>query len=503
MFSSVQAEINDRDWYLEDTATGLYWLDLAESNSYYSQDVIAHTGAGGRYEGWRYATETEWETLVLNFGIVPHSKECDYSIFCHKWGIEGRSPSGVRRMVDLLGANVNAYLDSRTYSGDFGPTSNGDRISSGLYAREYSDGSSDCCFDSRIRDDASFTSVGGNQVWFTTVERDQADGSYLVRDTVPAQRPSRPEAPVLNIIDFEDVLPADLNVQFLCDGAAEDGVGRGACLGHYLETRDTQTQMLLAVPDDFDRQRTPWMRVVRYDVRMHYFGGIVLERHPDCSALDGMYVEGVGGRQYIESAEPAPQNVAGVPTHGYWCRVSFASNWEYLPNLQPDSQVPGVIPVVAIGTDALWTEDGSEYFTWIDWSYDNIVVETISGNVDADFDPWSQQNLIYPDSSYEINIGINTTRMADGDAFDFAAADIDVDTVRAGPDEASLVAAPLVIDLNGDGDLDYLLKFEMVDTGVACADTSISITGQTVDGAPFIGEDTIVPTNCEVGGCHP
>ena len=52
-----------------DTATGLQWLDLDASFNRSVTDVTAQLGAGGDFEGFRYASEMEVRTLFVDAGI--------------------------------------------------------------------------------------------------------------------------------------------------------------------------------------------------------------------------------------------------------------------------------------------------------------------------------------------------------------------------------------------------------------------------------------------------
>jgi hypothetical protein len=53
------------------------------------------------------------------------------------------------------------------------------------------------------------------------------------------------------------------------------------------------------------------------------------------------------------------------------------------------------------------------------------------------------------------------------------------------------------VDLNGDGQLDLVLHFRTQDIGVQCSDTSVSITGQTLNGILIQGSDSITTVGCK------
>jgi len=90
----------------------------------------------------------------------------------------------------------------------------------------------------------------------------------------------------------------------------------------------------------------------------------------------------------------------------------------------------------------------------------------------------------------------------------FDATAIDADTVRFGKvgDEAAEVhqkkgsAKPHVEDFNGDGDLDMIFHFRLVDTGFSCsdipagdksADVTGNLTGKLDDGTDIVGQGTL------------
>lgn len=86
--------------------------------------------------------------------------------------------------------------------------------------------------------------------------------------------------------------------------------------------------------------------------------------------------------------------------------------------------------------------------------------------------------------------------------------DVDVTTLAFGPDEAPPafdLTRPWMFrlshrDLNGDGKTDLLSHFRAQETGIAVGDTEACVTGETKDGAPFRGCDSIaVVPECGLG----
>jgi hypothetical protein len=51
-------------------------------------------------------------------------------------------------------------------------------------------------------------------------------------------------------------------------------------------------------------------------------------------------------------------------------------------------------------------------------------------------------------------------------------------------------------DVNQDGEPDLVLHFRTRATGIKCGDISASLTGETVDGEPIQGSDSIKTVGC-------
>jgi hypothetical protein len=111
-------------------------------------------------------------------------------------------------------------------------------------------------------------------------------------------------------------------------------------------------------------------------------------------------------------------------------------------------------------------------------------LEVVLG-VAIDIKPGSDPNSINPFSRGVIPVAILTTE-------DFDALTVDADSVLFGRAEAEKRHKRAhVEDVDGDGDLDLLLHFRTQDTGIALGDTEACLIGQTYDGVPIEGCDSV------------
>jgi hypothetical protein len=160
---------------------------------------------------------------------------------------------------------------------------------------------------------------------------------------------------------------------------------------------------------------------------------------------------------------------------------------------------------------------GVGFFTFQDetWGWavrDGDVAAAVVEDVDIDIAPGSPANTVHPHhndvnvSPYlndVIAVAVLTSSTVAGDPIDFDATTIDASTVRFGPAEGSIDPASTPIfsaDQDSDGLNDALLHFLTGDTGVGCADTDMTITGETTTGVNFTGADSI-STDCNAL-CH-
>jgi len=78
----------------------------------------------------------------------------------------------------------------------------------------------------------------------------------------------------------------------------------------------------------------------------------------------------------------------------------------------------------------------------------------------------------------------------------FDATRVDPSTVRFGPGDASPLSRTFVRDTNRDGRDDLVLRFLMHEVGISCSDRTVTLSGETEDGARFRGEDRVIPLLC-------
>ena len=125
--------------------------------------------------------------------------------------------------------------------------------------------------------------------------------------------------------------------------------------------------------------------------------------------------------------------------------------------------------------------------------------------VQIDISPFNSANEVRPASNDAIIVAVHSTNLADGDALDFDATQVDPATLKfGGVGEASNVAeTPWVLDLDGDADSEVMVAFRTGDAGIFCGDTEATLTGSTYSGELFSGTDSIITIDCPDLGCHP
>jgi hypothetical protein len=111
--------------------------------------------------------------------------------------------------------------------------------------------------------------------------------------------------------------------------------------------------------------------------------------------------------------------------------------------------------------------------------------------VTIDIKPGNSPISINVRSNGSLPVAILTT-----DSFD--ASSVDPNTVRFG--RKGKESAPLrssLEDVDGHGDLDFILHFKAQATGILCGDSSARLSGQTFDGQELEGADSVRTVGCQ------
>ncbi len=95
-----------------------------------------------------------------------------------------------------------------------------------------------------------------------------------------------------------------------------------------------------------------------------------------------------------------------------------------------------------------------------------------------------------------MHVAVLTTSVADGDAADFDAWEVDETTVVFGPLAAAPEGSAHAEDVDGDGDLDMVLRFRVRATGISCGDTGATLSGETLAGEAFEATDSVFVQGC-------
>ena len=126
----------------------------------------------------------------------------------------------------------------------------------------------------------------------------------------------------------------------------------------------------------------------------------------------------------------------------------------------------------------------SQFFVGLAWPSEPPPPPVVTVTIDI------RPASIHPRGKGVIPVAILTTPT-------FDATTVDVSTVRFGPGsavEAHGIGHPQ--DVDGDGDIDLMLHFSAGASGIACGDTSATLTGETTGGQAFEGEDTFTTVGC-------
>jgi hypothetical protein len=85
-----------------DTVSGLRWLDLTHTLHASYNQTEAQLGTGGTFDGFRFASRTEFEQLLNSQGIPAISGNDSFFQF----GSGAASPAGTQNIINLLGSTI-------------------------------------------------------------------------------------------------------------------------------------------------------------------------------------------------------------------------------------------------------------------------------------------------------------------------------------------------------------------------------------------------------------
>jgi hypothetical protein len=130
-----------------------------------------------------------------------------------------------------------------------------------------------------------------------------------------------------------------------------------------------------------------------------------------------------------------------------------------------------------------------------DVAFDNISLTTYAVDIEIDIKPGSDSNFVNLRGKGVLSVAILTTSVADGDAADFDVMDVDQSTLSmagAGVRERGRSGRiGSFQDVDGDGDLDLVVQFYKDELDLFEEDTEAVLEGQTFDGTPIQGSDSI------------
>ena len=107
---SANAAILDLGTITRDTDSGLDWLDVTETRDISWNEMSIELGVGGDYEGWRYATSSDLDTLIGNFGYIPVTQNCNSGLtFCDHLVSGDSAP--LEQMIRTLGDTLAAAYE--------------------------------------------------------------------------------------------------------------------------------------------------------------------------------------------------------------------------------------------------------------------------------------------------------------------------------------------------------------------------------------------------------
>jgi len=185
--TTLKADIIDHGMFITDTETGLDWLDVTISLNESYNEVINQLEEGGKYEGYRYATADEFNTLVSNYTGTNVTQSQVRQVIDSK--------ANTDKLIDMLGSTQKPTQGARGYDiyneyVGFNFSRTLDSVT-GITITGYSDDGYSYVGYSIIAKTQDF----GTRIWHYSnsninkyVNRNAKDpeaGSFLVRESIP------------------------------------------------------------------------------------------------------------------------------------------------------------------------------------------------------------------------------------------------------------------------------------------------------------------------------
>ncbi|MFC1750914.1 PEP-CTERM sorting domain-containing protein [Pseudomonadota bacterium] len=176
--------VQDHDNYFTDTNNGVDWLDVTLTTNRSFNDISSQLGAGGEFEGWRYATAQEFTEMLnattgLSTGLTGANQNYngENELFAE--------------LIALFGSTIDQYYiatygaDADTYHG-FAEGTYSETL--GILADYYNPHGSGFQFTGQLRDDDRIISnidildTARTNFYITPTHESLYIGSYLVRE---------------------------------------------------------------------------------------------------------------------------------------------------------------------------------------------------------------------------------------------------------------------------------------------------------------------------------
>jgi hypothetical protein len=496
------ATITDHGQYTYDSETGLYWLDVTITQGLTYTEVNQRLAPGGTLENYRYANHAELETLLQHFGIPPQGNTCYASsiggtlpLYCDD--VDAAYAELIEDVIRTLGDTEAAILNPNPFNEDVSPDGAG--MTRGIILAAPGTNVAGGRGTVWIEDGEYVYGPGNNNPAAGEPYADRTDeirslypngpaiidgfGSFLVSTTEPTlpividlDPVPPPAVPAGGVVLFDGLSPDALGLGIHCEPQYSPGpCGYNADGFTASNTEDYGGNIYAGVfnlyKNGIDDQANPWMRIVGFDI-----SGVTT--NGNCSTSADLIHPGT-----LATAADLSLYEGG---NGY-CRFELTDvDYSFLPAVSGVNYIPGSViqdPYIAyVPPYALF-------------QLDNVVVEFLRPNMEILFDRWRNSEL-FPTQAYSAAVELLTTSVAMGDSVDFDVTQVDPSTLVLGPGLAPNVAAPIMYDVDGDGDMDMAVGFRIENSGLDCLDTEVSVMGRTLAGDPLFGRAAVTTTDC-------